>query len=194
MRIEVHHVRAKIARTRDAQYGVHVGAVQIDQPAAVMDPLGDLADLAIEQSQRVRVRHHEHCQLVVQLGAQVVQVDQTAVGALDGDRLKAGHPRTGRIGPVRRVGGQDLGSPFAPRAELGGGHHQGGQLAMSSGGRLQRYCGQARNLAQHLLQFEQQLQQALQHVFRLVGMQVGEAGQRRQPFVPLGVVLHGTGP
>ena len=43
VRVEVHHVGAEIAGPGDAQDGVHVGAVEIDQPAGVVDHLGDLA-------------------------------------------------------------------------------------------------------------------------------------------------------
>ena len=69
VRIEMHHVGAEIAGTRDAQDGVHVGAVQIDQPAAAVNPSGDLTDLPVEQSERVGIGHHQHRDVVVQFRA-----------------------------------------------------------------------------------------------------------------------------
>ena len=61
---------------------------------------------------------------------------------------------------------------FSPRvAKVGGGDHQRGQFAVRAGGRLQRDGRQAADLAQELLQFVQQLQQALQRRLGLVGMQ-----------------------
>ena len=50
MRIVVHHVGAEIAGPRDAEDGVHVGAVQIDQAALLVDQVGDLRDLRVEQT------------------------------------------------------------------------------------------------------------------------------------------------
>ena len=43
VRVEVHHVGAEIAGPGDAEDGVHVRAVEIDQAAGVVDQLGDLA-------------------------------------------------------------------------------------------------------------------------------------------------------
>ena len=42
VRVEVHQVGAEIAGPGDAQDGVHVGPVEIDQPAGVVDHPGDL--------------------------------------------------------------------------------------------------------------------------------------------------------
>ena len=39
VQVEVHHVDAQIARADDAQQGIQVGAVAVDQAAAVVDDL-----------------------------------------------------------------------------------------------------------------------------------------------------------
>ena len=48
--VEVHHVAAEVARPRDAQNGVHVGAVDVHQPADLMDATRDLGDLRLEEA------------------------------------------------------------------------------------------------------------------------------------------------
>ena len=63
VRVEVHQVGAEIAGPGDAQDGVHVGPVEIDQPAGVVDHPGDLLDPRLEQPERVRIGNHEHGRL-----------------------------------------------------------------------------------------------------------------------------------
>ena len=126
-----------------------------------MDQLGDLGDLPVEHAQRVGIGDHEHGRLVVELGGQVVQVDEARRRALDGHGVEAGHRGAGRIGAVGAVGGQHLGALLAAIAEIGRGHQQGRQFAVRAGGRLQRDGRQPGDLGQHLLQLVQQLQHAL---------------------------------
>ena len=81
VRVVVHHVGAEIARPRDAEDRVHVRAVEIDQPAALVNQLRDLRHLPVEQAQRAGIGDHEHGDLVVELGRQILQIDH-AVAAL----------------------------------------------------------------------------------------------------------------
>ena len=89
-------------------------AVEVEQGAAVVEQRGDLADLRVEQADRVRVGDHEDGGLVVELGLEVVQVDEAAAVALDRDGLEAGEVGRGRVGAVGAVGDQDLGPRLSP--------------------------------------------------------------------------------
>ena len=51
---------------------------------------------------------------------------------------------------------------------------------------------QSRYFTKVLLHLVEQLEHPLERLFRLVGMQIAQAGQPRRPFVPLGVVFHRT--
>ncbi len=155
VRIEVHHVGAEIAGPGDAQDGVHVRPVQIDQPAGVVHPPGDRGDLPIEHSQRVGIGDHEHRGLIVQLAGQIVHVDESLGRAFDGHKIKARHAGAGRIRAVRAVGGQHLGPLHSPVAKIGRRHQQRRQFALGTGCRLQRNRRQTGNLGQDFLQFEQ---------------------------------------
>src|SRR5262249_20655402 len=119
--VVVHHVGAEVARTGDAQDRVHVGAVEIDQSAAAVDQLRDRRDLPLEQAERVGVGNHEGRGALVELGAQVVEIDQAAGVALDRHRVKAGDGGAGRVGAVGAVGDEDAGALLAAIAEVGGG-------------------------------------------------------------------------
>ncbi len=113
VRIEVHHVGAEIAGAGDAQDGVHVGAVEVEQSALLVHEVGDLPDLAFEQAQRVGIGDHEHGGVAAELGFQILQIDKALRRAANCDGLKAGHGRTGGIGAVGAIRGEHFGALFA---------------------------------------------------------------------------------
>ena len=194
MRVEVHHVGAEIAGPRDAQNGVHVGAVEIDQSAGVVHQLGDVADLPVEHAQRVGVGDHEHGRLLVELRAARSSRSTNPAGVLL--TVTASKPAmrgAGRIGAVGTVGSQHLACAFrrdrgsrppppaapsvrpARRRPVAAKRHGSPEISAS-------ICCSSYSNSQH----------ALQRVVGLIGMQIGEPGQAGQPLVPLGVVLHRT--
>src|SRR5262249_30985762 len=81
----VHHVHAEVTGPRDAQDGVHVGAVEVDQGPLLVQQIGDGGDLLVEQAEGVGVGDHEDRGAVVELGAEVVEIDAAAFVALDGN-------------------------------------------------------------------------------------------------------------
>ena len=163
-------------------------------PPASWTILRDLLDPRLEQPQRVGIGNHEHGRLVVELGGQIVDIDKALGRALDGhDRGSRPSPRWPGSVPWAASGISTTERLLAEVAEIGRGHQQGRHLAVRPGGRLERDGRQPGDLGQHVLRLVQQGQHALQRRFGLVGVQVGHARQRRQPLVPLGVVLHRTG-
>jgi hypothetical protein len=79
-------------------------------------------------------------------------------------------------------------------AEVGGSDEEGGEFTLGAGGRLERAGVEAGDFAEDLLHLEEELQHPLAGVVVLEGVDGGEARQRREALVPLGVVLHGTRP
>ena len=114
-----------------------------------------------------------------------------AAVALDRDRLEAGEVRRGRVGAVGAVGNQDLRPLLAPVAEVGRGDQQRGELALGAGRRLEADGVQARRSRPGSCCSSYRIASSPWSVLVvLVGMLGAEAGQRRQPLVPLRVVLH----
>ena len=64
VRVVVHQVDPHVAGPDDAQDRVHVGAVEIEQRPAIVEQPGDLADLRVEEPDRVGISDHEHGRLV----------------------------------------------------------------------------------------------------------------------------------
>ena len=64
--IVVHHVGTKITRPGDAQNGIHVGAIEVNQGALLVDLAGDFQNLIVKKAQGVWVGDHENCGAFVQ--------------------------------------------------------------------------------------------------------------------------------
>ena len=163
-------------------------------PPASCTQLGDLADL------RARTAPSVFGLVIMNTAAssssfalQVVQVDEPVGVALDGDGLEA-RPASPWPGWCRgRCRGRAPScARLAPVAEVARGDtSSAGQLALRPGRRLQRDGRQPGDLREVLLQLVEQLAArpaALPSSWQR--MQVGEARQRREPLVPLRVVLH----
>ena len=196
VRVVVHHVGAEIARPGDAQDGVHVRPVEIDQPAVRRGPYRQSARIMrLEDAQRVGVGDHEHGRVVVELRRQIVQVDQAVDVRLDGHRLEAGHRGAGRVGAVAHCRGSAPWCRFRPGRENRPPPPAGPSIRRAPRRPVAaNTAGSPAISCKHLLQLVEHLQHALDRLLRLVGMQVGQARQRRQPLVPLGVVLHRARP
>ena len=130
----------------------------------------------------------------LELGLEIGEVDQAAAVALDRDGLETGQVGRGGIGAVRAVGNQDLGALFAPIAEIGRRHQQGRQLPLGPGRRLQADRLQAGDLGQDLLEVEQDAPAIPEACSRPDRDAARQTRKRRQPLVPLRVVLHRARP
>ena len=85
--VEVADVGAVVARPAEPHLGVHVGAVQVDLAAVVVDDPADVADPRLEDAVGRGVGDHQRGQPVVVrlgLGPQIGEVDVAALVA--GDR------------------------------------------------------------------------------------------------------------
>ena len=59
MQVEVHDVDAEIARVRNADERIHVGAVHVDEAASVVHDAADFANVFFEDADGVGVGDHE---------------------------------------------------------------------------------------------------------------------------------------
>ncbi len=138
VQIHVDHVEAHIARAHLAKDGVEVGAVVIQQATDLVHDLGDLGDLALEYAQGGRVGQHDAGGLRPDSGLERLDID-VALGI--GGNLAHGHAEHGgggRVGAVRRIRHQDLGTgQIVARAVVGADHRHTGELALGAGHRRQ---------------------------------------------------------
>ena len=149
-------------------------------------------DALVEQPERRRVREHQAGGRLVDLAAEIVEVDVAAGVRGHLHELVAGHRHAGRIRAVGRVRDDDP-PPLLVLAAVGEvrvHEHQAGQLALRAGGGLQRHRVEAADLGQDLLQTPHELERALRSVFVLERMEIDEPGQPRSDLVHARVVLH----
>ena len=63
--IQVHHVHAEVAGPRFAHQRIHVGAVHVEQRTLGVQHVGDLVDLAFEDSDRRWIGQHQRRRVFV---------------------------------------------------------------------------------------------------------------------------------
>ena len=158
----------------------------MEDPRHLLDPL-------VEQAERGRVREHEARRALVDLSAEVIEVEVPARIGLDAFELIARHRHARRIRAVRRVRGDDRVALLAAIGEVRAHEHEPGQLSLRACRRLQRHGREARDLGEDPLQVPHELERALRVLVVGVRMQVAEAGKRCEPLVHARVVLHRAG-
>ena len=191
----MHDVEAHVAGAGDAAHGVQVRAVVVHERTGAVEDLLDLLDVLVEEPERRRVREHERGRVLVDLAAEVLDVDVPARVRAHRRELVAGHRHRRGVRPVRRVGDDDL-APLLALAlvrEVRAHEHEPGQLALRAGRGLERDGVEAGHLGEDLLQPPLELERALRAVLFLMRVELREAGQHHEPLVDARVVLHRAG-
>ena len=191
--VDVDDVEPHVAGPGVTHDRVQVGAVVVQGAAGVADHPGDLGDVLVEQAERVRVGEHQAGDLIVDLGAQVVDVDATALVRRHLDHLVARHGHRRGVGAVGGVRGQHLGALLAAVGVVGAGEEQPRQLPVGARRGLKADVLEPADLGQGALQAPHQLQRPLGALRVLRGVKARVAGQRGDPLVESRVVLHRAG-
>ena len=193
VQVQVHDVKAHVSRTDHTQHRVHIGPVVIEQAAAGVYQRGDLHNLLLEETEGVRVGHHDAGDGIVQQGFQVVHIHQTFRRGFDHHHLQAANGRTRGIGTVGAVRDDDARALDIAAQQVVLPHdHQTGQFTVRTRTGVEGKEGHARNGRQGLVHLVINLQGALDRAGGLQRMQALETGHGGDFFVDLGVVLHGT--
>ena len=149
---------------RQPDQRVEVRAVDVDLPAGLVHEVADRAHALLVDAVRRGVGDHDRGHLravLVQLGAQVVEVDRAVDGRGDDDDAHARERRRRRVGAVRARRDQADVTLVAARRVVAVDGQQPGQLALRARVRLHRHRRVARDLRQPVLQLRHQLGVAL---------------------------------
>jgi hypothetical protein len=193
--VVVHHVHAEVARLRDADEGVHVRPIHVQQGAGVVDHLGDLDDLRLEPADGARVGEHQRRDVGSERGLERREIGESLGVGLDAADGEAGQGRRRGVRPVRRVGDDDdLAGRVAARAVVGGDEEDARHLALRARGGLQRDGVHPGDLLEPLAELVHQRQGALRLRVGRHRVDAREARQPRHVLVHLGVVLHRARP
>ena len=137
VQVQMTDIGAVVTRPAQADLGVHVGAVEVDLAAVVVNDLADLANTGLEDSVGRWIGHHQRPETFAMLlgsCSQVVEVDIAVVVTLHRHDLEARHHGAGRVGSMR--GGRDEADSaiqLAARLVVAADHEEPGVLALRPG-------------------------------------------------------------
>ena len=135
MQVDVDDVEAHVAGPRDAADGVQVRAVVVHERAGGVEDVADLLDVLVEEAERRRVREHQAGGVLVDLAAQVVEVDVAArVGLAPASARSPAIVTLAGFVPCA-VSGMTILPPLLALAavvEVGAHQQQAGQLALAA--------------------------------------------------------------
>ncbi len=152
VQIQVHDVGAEIARTRDADQRVHVGAIHIELRALGMQDFGDARNVLFEDAQRVGICQHQRGDVFVDGARQFIHVHHAQRVGLDVFHRIACHSGGCWIGAMGRIGDQQLLAGMALRFQQRPDHQDSSELSVRARGGLQCHRIHAGDLGEHLFQ------------------------------------------
>ena len=77
MKVEMEHVKSHVTRTYHSDERIHVGSVIVKESAALMYKRCDFLDILLEESESVRIGHHDTCDRIVKKWLQILNVNKT---------------------------------------------------------------------------------------------------------------------
>ncbi len=194
VQVQVADVAAELARRRDADQRVHVGAVDVDTPAVPVHELAQLLDARLEHAVGRRVGDHDARQVLGVLRAfqrQVVEIDVAHRVALHHDDFQPGHLRARRVRAVRRFRDQaHVALRLPARLVPGLDREQPGVFALRAGVGLQADARIAGGLRQPAAQLLVEQRVAAQLIGRCERMDVRELRPRHRDHLARRVELH----
>ncbi len=134
----MHHVDAKIARTRHARERVHVRAVHIKQRALGVQDFRDLRNPLLENSQRRWIGDHQRGDVVSHQVAQLININLPVRLGLDVFDFVARDHRRCRICPMRGIRNQYFLAGIPLLFQVRANQQQAGHFAMRPRCGLQR--------------------------------------------------------
>ena len=77
VQIQMEHIKAHVTRTYHTHQRVHVSSVIIEQTAALMNQSRNLLDILLEQSEGIRIGHHDAGDGVIKQRLEVLDIHKT---------------------------------------------------------------------------------------------------------------------
>jgi hypothetical protein len=192
--VEVADVGTDVTGGREADLGVHVGAVHVNLAAERVDVGADVFDGGFENAVGGRVGDHRGGEILgvfVGLGLEVGDVDVAVGVAGDGDDRVSAHGGAGGIGAVGAGGDEaDVAVTLAARLVEGADDEEAGVFALRAGVGLEGDGGEAGDLGEPGFEVGEELRVALGLVGGGEGVELTELGPGDGEHLAGGVELH----
>ena len=187
----MNNVETQVAELDSSDDGVEVGAVPVHNAAGVADDPGYIQDIRVEEAKSAGQGYHQPCEFVAHGVSQGIKIGVSVGVRGQRDDVETSHRCGCRVGPVRRVGDQNVLALIVAAIEVVGPCHQKArEFTVSARHRGERAACHACYLVQDFLQLPHQLDRTLNGGYRLQWMYLGESRNRRNLVVQLRVVLH----
>ena len=187
-------VGTELARLRQSDERVEVGAVDVHLTSGAVDHRAHLADSLLEHAVRRGVRGHDRADPVaelIDLRLQVVEVDVAVGIGGDDDDVHARHHRARRVRAVRtRRNEADRALLLTDRAVVGADREQTGELALTAGIGLDAHRVVAGDLREPRLELGDHLAVSDGLVVWCERVEVGELRPRDRRHLGRAVELH----
>src|SRR6266849_5218019 len=190
VQVEVNNVGAHMARFRDTQKRVHIGAVEVEQRAMLVQHLGNRLDFRLEDSHRIGIRDHQGGDIAVYEPADLISLQVATLMRVRDHDLESRERAARGIGPMRSVGDYHLVTNTAVALQPRTRDEQSRKLALRAGRRMERYRVHPGNLGERRLHPSHQFERTLCEMRRGTRMERRETGHRRHLVVEHRVVLH----
>ena len=189
----MHDIESHITGAHLAEEGVEVGTIIIEEPTGFMHEVGDLEDLGFEHTDGVGVGHHDTSYSVIEQRFEVLDIDSAIRFRLDLDDIEASYHSRSGVSAVSGVGDDDASAlGVAARDVILAHHHQTGELAMSTGVRIERKLSEAGDIGESLLEVIIEFESALYGVGVLQWVNSSELRHCGDLLIDFGVILHGA--
>ena len=124
VQVRVNDVETQVAELDPSDNGVEVGAVAVHNAAGVADDPGYIQDIRVEEAKSAGQGYHQPCEFVAYGVSQGIEIGVSVGVRGQRDDVETSHRCGCRVGPVRRVGDQNVLALIVAAIEMVGPCHQ----------------------------------------------------------------------
>ena len=187
----MHDVKSHVAGAADTEHRVEIRSVIVHQTAAVVNEFGNFRNAGFKDAERVGVRHHHAGDVISEERFECFHIDRSFRRAAHLHHLKTADGGRSGVCSVGRVGDDDFCAfGIAAVTVIGTNDHESGEFAVRSGVGVECETTHASDFGEGRLECVVEFQSPLHVGVVGVGMQFGEARERRQFLVDFGIIFH----
>ena len=191
--VQVHDIESHITRTDGTEKRVHIRSIIIEETAASVYTFCNLCDFFLEETEGVRVGHHDTCDIVTEKRNKVSHVYKAVFLGFDDYDIKSADCSAGRVCTVRTVRNDNLGTfGIASEKVILTHDHKAGKFSVSTCTWVECKSCHTCDGSQRFFHVPVYFQCSLHGRFRLERMETEEARHCCHFFIDLRIIFHRT--
>ena len=191
VKVEMDSVKTHQSGRCDTENGVKVRSIVVHLATRLVNDSARFGNIGFKQTKRVWIGDHHRCSCFISHSRKCGQVHSAVDETWDFHDFKTCHRGAGWVGPMGRIGNDDLGALiFTAQPEVFLNAANGREFTLCASHGLQGHVVHSSNDTKHVLHLVVYREQSLKLVFGLMWMDVGDAGKLSDDFVHAGIVFH----